>query len=118
MPDAIAQQQDHYAGDDAPAMRQVMASLFLMDRRGLAGMVLGAAGNLLLEALDILIGIQTQMTRIRTQKPDRIGLAGEVFQPVFLQRLQMVLADLQGAGNLRDLVAPPQTRGAQIPSYR
>ena len=57
-----------------PALRQAARSSSSM-RRGLARLIVGAAGNLALEALDILRGIQAQMPRIGAHKADRIGLA-------------------------------------------
>src|SRR5215469_12439859 len=113
MPRAPAKQDQNPAGDDAPALWQAPA-IILMDGCGLVHLVFGAAGNLALETLDIGVRIQSQMPGIGTHETDRVSLARQVFQPVFLQRFQMVLADLERARDLRDLVAAPQTRGAQL----
>jgi hypothetical protein len=116
MPGAPDQQDRHAAGNDPPAMRQ--AAVVMRQRHGLARSIVGAAGNVALEAFDILRRVQPQMSGIGAHETDCIGLARQVFDPVILQRFKVVLADLEGPRHLGDLIAAPEPRRAQVVADR
>ena len=83
----------------------------------LARMVFGAAGNLPFEALDIVGGIQAQVTGIGTHKTDGVSLARQILQPIVLQGFQMVLADLERAGDLGDFITTPEPGGTKVAAH-
>lgn len=113
MPGAITQQQHDHARDDAPASRQ-MTGLFIRNLRYGGRVLVMASGDFFLEALDHGGDVEAQIAGVTAHEADRIGLAGKTFDPVFLDRVQMFLANLERARNRGKVFSTPEPRGAQI----
>ena len=92
----------------------VQAALLVRHWRDGLHVIVVTPGNFLLVALDHFGRVQAEITGIAADKSNRIGSAGKIFQAIFLDRFQVILTDLQIAGDRGQIVATAQASGTQF----
>ena len=73
-----------------------------------------AAGNFPLQPLDAVIRVQAKILCVGASKPNDVGAPRYRIEFAFLQGVQIVLADLQNVGDLRQIFTLAQPRFPQV----
>jgi hypothetical protein len=69
-----------------------------------------------LEAARNLVGVEAEGARVGPHEAERVGLAGQIDDPAAFQCLEVLLADAQRRGDVRQGPPDPFARSAQIRS--